>query len=53
MHFIHGVVDEGSTEAWLFIVVYANPITSLKKQCFEEIVKLARGVIVILMNCLL
>ena len=34
-HFIHGSVDEGSSEAWLFTVIYANPNAILKKQCFE------------------
>ena len=43
-HFIHGSVDEGSSEAWLFTVVYANPNAILKKQCFEEVANLARNV---------
>jgi hypothetical protein len=30
-HFIHGSVDEGSSEAWLFTVVYANSNAILKK----------------------
>eukprot|EP00258_Populus_trichocarpa_P027694 XP_024443713.1 uncharacterized protein LOC112324533 [Populus trichocarpa] len=43
-HFIHGSVDKGSSEAWLFTVVYANPNAILKKQCFEEVANLARNV---------
>uniref|UniRef100_A0A6N2N2Q5 Endonuclease/exonuclease/phosphatase domain-containing protein n=1 Tax=Salix viminalis TaxID=40686 RepID=A0A6N2N2Q5_SALVM len=34
----------GSNEKWLFTVVYANPNAILKKQCFEEVAKLASGV---------
>ena len=40
-HFIHGIVDEGNAEKWLFTVVYANPNAILKKQCFEEVANLA------------
>ena len=44
MHFIHGIVNEGSIDSWLFTVVYADPIACLKKQCFEEVAKLAKSV---------
>ena len=43
-HFIHGIVNEGSYEEWIFTVVYANPNAELKRQCFEKIVQLARRV---------
>lgn len=36
-HFIHGIMNEGNTDAWLFTVVYANPNPILKKQCFDGV----------------
>ena len=43
-HFIHGIVNEGGNDSWLFTVVYANPNTDLKKQCFDEVAKLAMNI---------
>ena len=43
-HFIHGIVNEGNSDEWMFTVVYANPILTLKKQCFEEVAQLARNI---------
>ena len=43
-HFIHGIVNDGDSDAWLFTVVYANPNAILKKQCFDEVAQLARNI---------
>ena len=43
-HFIHGIVNEGSMDEWVFMVVYANPNITLKNQCFEEVAQLARNI---------
>ena len=34
-HFIHNIVNEGSMDAWLFTVVYANPNAIMKKTMLQ------------------
>ena len=44
IHCIHGIVNEGSIDEWVFTVVYANPNITLKQQCFEKVAQLARNI---------
>ena len=43
-HNIHGIVNEGMNDLWMFTVVYANPNVILKKQCFNEVVQLTSNI---------